>query len=467
MNSSSPLHPTSLHLFFLLPQPLIERILCNTSLSAKDLSALRSAACHAGLPLLASATEVAAAIRVYAHPNGPPLLDNKFPSETHLSLLTYLELLDNPAVTQGPTEVWTCGRNDLGQGVRPSHTDLNSIAPCYRLPSDLFNFDKPAAVIIFLAAGSHHSVAVSELGAMYVAGANYRGQLGLSDFAFRSAWTPVLDLTAVRVAQVACGASHTVVLTADGGVLTTGANEFGQLGLRDRKLRACFSQVQLSHARMIAAGSAHTVVLLENGVVHGTGSNSRGQLGGKPYHGRCGFLPIGCFDRKVVRIACGADTTMLLTVDNMVLVTGKRHCGLSVIGGLGMSRVTHLSVAEGFAVVRTARNEVAVSTHRKRFEVTEELQNMKASSVSSGLAHYAIPMNDGSAFAAGTNTFGQVAAGEMGLTLEGSENARIIRPYRIALSRVHIPPGYRVLRAACGMFHTLYLLEKERGDIES
>lgn len=453
--------PTGLSLFTVLPQHLIERLLYCSGLNAKDLAALRCAAQLEKVYTVAAAAEAAAAVLVYAHPNGAALFNNKLPSETWISLLMFVQRLDGAARPTGATEVWTAGRNEFGQGARPGHVDQNTITQSYRMASDAYEFESPPARIIAVKAGAHHSLAVSELGALHVAGANHRGQLGLGDLSLRSAWTPVLDLKWARVAQVACGLGHTAVLTGEGFVLVTGANDFGQLGLGDRAQRLRFTKVGLPPARMIATGNAHTVVLLENGSVYASGDNSRGQLGGRRDRGRDKFAPIGCFGRQVVRIACGSDTTMLLTVDNMILVTGKRHCGLSVIGGLGMSRVTHLSVGEGFAVASTDESEVAVSVHRKRFQVTDELLHISASCVSAGLSHYAITTDDGCVFATGTNTFGQVAAGEMGLTIEGSQNARVVRPHRVPLSRVAVPPGYRALCVAAGMFHTLFLLEKE------
>eukprot|EP00178_Gracilaria_changii_P000554 TRINITY_DN106_c0_g1_i1.p1 TRINITY_DN106_c0_g1~~TRINITY_DN106_c0_g1_i1.p1 ORF type:complete len:537 (+),score=52.55 TRINITY_DN106_c0_g1_i1:7398-9008(+) len=461
MGSYAAPWPNGLAIFAVLPQHLVEHMLCCCNLTAGDLASLKRAALLENVQSLAYATEVAAAALVFAHPNGKALTDNKLASETWISLLRYLQRLDGAAAPRGHTEVWSCGRNDLGQGVRPNNNDQNSLTPTYRVASEACEFETPAAKLIIVSAGFHHSAAVSELGTLHVAGANHRGQLGLGDLSLRSAWTPVLDLKWTRIAQVACGLGHTVVLTGQGFVLVTGANEFGQLGLGNRAQQVRFSKLDLSPARMIAAGNSHTVVLLEDGTAWGTGDNSRGQLGGRRGGGRDKFAPIGCFGRKVVRIACGSDTTMLLTVDNMVLVTGKRHGGLSVIGGLGMSRVTHLSVGEGFAVASTDESEVAVSTHRKRFHVTDPLLHISAASVSAGLSHYAITTDDGCAFATGTNTFGQIAAGEMGLTIEGSQNARVIRPHRVSLSRVEIPKGYRALRAAAGMFHTLYLLERE------
>lgn len=325
----------------------------------------------------------------------------------------------------------------------------------------------PPADVLLVAAGANHSACVTVCGRLQVVGENRRGQLGLGDCMGRKAWTMVGGI-AGRVCQVACGGMHTVVLNGEGGVLVSGANDHGQLGTQGGRgvggvVHFCAVRVFESDVMMVAAGSAHTVLLTADGRVFGAGSNSNGQLGGKQ-GGGCGvFTPVGCFGRKVVRVACGGDTTMMLTTDNMVLVTGKRQCGLSVIGGLGSSRVTHLSVGDGFAIARTTESDVAVSVHRKRFYVAEEMRGVQARCVSAGISHYVIVTEKGGVLAGGGNAFGQVGSDPhfpMGLTIEGGQNARIVRPYRVPLSSVRIPQGYRALQVAAGAFHTLFLLEQ-------
>lgn len=212
---------------------------------------------------------------------------------------------------------------------------------------------------------------------------------------------------------------------------------------------------------MIAAGREHTVVLLDDGSVYATGSNELGQLGEKRNHGRKVFAQVNCFGQKVVRIACKFNTTMLLTTDNMVLLTGKRHGGFSVVGGLGTSNITHLSLGERFAIASTDQNEIAISHHGKRFFVTDELLGVDASCVSAGMRHYAIVTQQGNALASGLNAYGQVGAGQMGLGLYGSAHSIVFAPFDVPLSPVQIPAGYRALQVAAGSHHTLYLLEAD------
>lgn len=452
--------PSGLRIFSIFPHGLLTRLLTTWHLSSADLTALSRAASALSYTFLESAIEAAAETRVRSHPNGKPLVSDKLPSESWLSLLRYIHTLDTAVEPAPATEIWSCGRNDCGQGARRGNDDVNILQRTSRLASDRLDFEQPPATVIQVAAGAQHSACITALGVLHVAGSNRRGQLGLRDLSARPTWTPVLDLKWARISQLACGASHTVLLTSDGHVLVTGANDYGQLGLPDAAETLQFTKPQLPPAVMVAAGNAHTVALLDDGSVWATGDNSAGQLGGRRDRGSTIFAQIGCFGRRVVRISSGADTTMLLTVDNMVLVTGKRQGGLSVIGGLGTSRVKHLSVGEGFAIAGTYENDAAVSAHRKRFFVTDELLDVSAKCVSAGISHYAIVTDEGAALAAGANAFGQVAAGEMGLTIQGGQNARLVRPLRVPLSPVNIPRGYHALQVAAGAFHTLYLLSR-------
>lgn len=389
--------------------------------------------------------------------------------------------------------VWSSGRNEAGQGARESTGDVNGLERTLPLPGVVV---ADGDFIVSVAAGGRHSAALTASGLLLMSGANDSGQLGSGDYVCRNGWTPVNNPSNLRIAMVACGARHSISLSGDGRVFACGANDHGQLGIScysgDRNIETCvvggiqdqhrgglcalskvnsIVEVQgidlqdstwLGGVSQISAGTAHSIALLSDGRVYAAGDNNQGQLGISPsVKSVSRFVQVETFGHRIQRVACGADTTMLLTQDNMVLVSGKRSTGLCVIGGLGSSQITHLSIGARFAIARTRENDVVFSRCRKRFELLSELEDVPAKDVSSGIGHYVLVTEDGGIMASGRNAFGQVGAGPMGLTIQGGQDARIVRAHRVPLTQVAVPHGYRAVQVAAGEFHTLYLLVQE------
>ena len=133
------------------------------------------------------------------------------------------------------------------------------------------------------AAGSFHSAAVGEDGALFVWGSGEDGQLGTGDTASSLAPTRVGGLPA-PVRQVAAGYLHTGMVTEAGDLLMCGGGWNGQLGLGDEDNRTTPTLVAraLFHGGavlMAACGRAHTAVLTEGGGVYTFGRGESGQLG--------------------------------------------------------------------------------------------------------------------------------------------------------------------------------------------
>ena len=83
------------------------------------------------------------------------------------------------------------------------------------------------------AAGSFHSAAVGEDGALFVWGSGANGELGTGDTDRRLAPTRVAGLTA-PVRQVAAGGFHTGIVTEAGDLHMFGLGRDGRLGLGRR-----------------------------------------------------------------------------------------------------------------------------------------------------------------------------------------------------------------------------------------
>jgi alpha-tubulin suppressor-like RCC1 family protein len=112
------------------------------------------------------------------------------------------------------------------------------------------------------------------------AGYNGHGQIVTGDIQNMTSWTEVLAPGSGAVC-VATGTYHSMVLLADGSVLAAGNNSDGQLGTGDKNNRSDWTEVLAtgSGAVEIATGNYHSLILLADGRVLTTGRNANGQLG--------------------------------------------------------------------------------------------------------------------------------------------------------------------------------------------
>jgi alpha-tubulin suppressor-like RCC1 family protein len=114
---------------------------------------------------------------------------------------------------------------------------------------------------------------------------------------------PPVEVPDYPVIMVAAGGFHTVGLKADGTVVATGDNEYGQCDVGDWE-----GIVQ------IAAGVAHTVGLREDGTVIAAGNNEYGQCDCPGWN-------------AIVQIAAGVGHTVALREDGTVIAVGNNEYG--------------------------------------------------------------------------------------------------------------------------------------------
>ncbi|RLN96816.1 hypothetical protein BBJ28_00012064 [Nothophytophthora sp. Chile5] len=112
--------------------------------------------------------------------------------------------------------LYAFGRNDYGQlglGRANASSTANLQLQQQRFPFARLVEELEGKEIIRFACGCYHTVAVSDNGVMYVFGRNNHGQLGTGDTNERMYPYPIDDFVGKRVAMVAAGFYHTIVLT--------------------------------------------------------------------------------------------------------------------------------------------------------------------------------------------------------------------------------------------------------------
>ena len=195
---------------------------------------------------------------------------------------------------------------------------------------------------VSVAAGYSHTCALTTEGAVRCWGRNDDGQLGDGTFRDRNEPAPEVDL-GERAQSITAGTSHTCALTESGAVRCWGSNTFGELGAAAHEMcgenvpSECTSRpVTVSGleqgAKQVSAGLLHTCAVTQNGAVKCWGSNTWYVLGipSDPYSHSVLPVEIGGLPGSAASVAAGGYHTCAL------MVSGTVHCwGNNRDGALG------------------------------------------------------------------------------------------------------------------------------------
>jgi alpha-tubulin suppressor-like RCC1 family protein len=162
---------------------------------------------------------------------------------------------------------WSCGTNSMGQlGNGTTNDEVNPIQVL------------GLSGIIAVAGGGNHSLFLTKEGIAWACGQNCAGQL--VDSTQTNRLTPVQVHSITGIIKIAGGFSHSFFLRNDNLVWGCGANGAGQLGDSTQTYRYTPVQVQgLTGIISMSAGSAHSLFLKNDGTVWACGDNTYGQLG--------------------------------------------------------------------------------------------------------------------------------------------------------------------------------------------
>jgi Bacterial Ig-like domain (group 3)/Regulator of chromosome condensation (RCC1) repeat len=147
------------------------------------------------------------------------------------------------------------GNNGLGQLGNGTNTD-SSTPVAVQLPA--------GTTIIAIAAGQHHSLALTSTGAVLAWGDNFSGQLGNGTNTNTNTPVAVSAPATTGITAIAAGANHSLALTSTGAVLAWGNNGLGELGNGTNpstNTPVAVSAPATSGITAIAAGGAHSLAI--------------------------------------------------------------------------------------------------------------------------------------------------------------------------------------------------------------
>ena len=170
-------------------------------------------------------------------------------------------------------EYYSCGSNVYGQlGISKSKygESISNFTQCLNWPDD----------IISIKCGFYYSLLLTSKGYVYSFGDNVHGQLGLNDKNIDSTDIPTLIPDIPEIQRIECGDFHSMCIDVNDNLWIFGHNDYGQLGLGDRKNR--FKPIlhpTLSNIIDISSGGEQAFVKTQDNKIYAFGNNEYSQLG--------------------------------------------------------------------------------------------------------------------------------------------------------------------------------------------
>jgi len=223
--------------------------------------------------------------------------------------------------------VWSCGCGLFGQ---LGHGDMADQLVLTLVAEERLR----GALIVMVAAGGLHSVAVGVEGRVWTWGYGEDGQLGQNDEEHRLVPTLLVGeaFGGAAAVQVSAGWRHTVAVTIEGALWVWGDGEYGQLGLGDKANRLApmlvGAQVAFGGSEVVtvSCGSFHTLAVTKDGALHTFGKGAHGALGHNDRHNRLvptRIEPLHFANAHIVSAAAGTRHSTAVTKEGFLYTWGE------------------------------------------------------------------------------------------------------------------------------------------------
>ena len=296
-------------------------------------------------------------------------------------------------------------------------------------------FTSGAQTVTRIAAGSGHTLFVKSDGSLWAMGDNSSGQLGIGSADIYNTNLPE-QVVGGNVTEIAAGDSFSLFLKSDGSLWAMGYNGDGELGDGTYDPTNQPEQIVASEVTAVTAGSYHSLFLKSDGSLWTMGNNADGQLGDGTTDN--GFYNTNWPERivasNVTAIAGGSYFSLFLKSNGSLWAMGDNYFGQLGDGSYTQTNAPKLIVASNVTAIAAGNfhslflksdgslwvmgdNELgqlgdgATDNGFYNTNLPEQIVASNVTAIAAGAYHSLFLKSDGSLWAMGDNSLGQLGDG--------------------------------------------------------
>ncbi|KAG7376512.1 hypothetical protein PHYPSEUDO_013229 [Phytophthora pseudosyringae] len=297
------------------------------------------------------------------------------------------------AITDGG-ELYTWGSGEDG---RLGHGDMRDRA----VPRKIMSLLRES--VMSASCGGAHTAVLTAKGTVFTFGRGRNGRLGLGDNKWRDTPHQIVGFPQrARISQIVCGWNFTAALDRQGNIFTWGKTGEGQCGLgyvdKDQMVPRCVEKLREVAAGSsvvdVACGYTHTVVLTASGELYSWGLGEYGQLGTgdvyQPLPARVQLPPDAlCGPDHLVRVYCGAFHSIATTEKRIMFAWGLNSYGACGLGHTANKdkpeRIDCFSSQTELVVACGHKYTIALEVHPSLYEQSSSQAMMQTGAAVNGL----------------------------------------------------------------------------------